>query len=448
VQRAISLARDAIDDDGRSIRTVPKQGYRFVAPVEEEERSRPAVEPFQPRFALSADAHIAYYVLGEGPVDLVVVSGWVFPMRGYFEHPEFDAWLRRLLPLGRIILFDKRGTGLSDRVKVLPTLQQRVDDLSAVLQAAGSSRAILLGRSEGGPLALVYAAAFPERVQGLLLLGAFARWLAAPDYPHGWAPEVLDELRRYIATRWGGGYTIRSILGEQAQDPGFAAWAARTEVEGASPGAARDLLEMNMRVDVRALLPAVSVPTVVLHSKEDSVIPIGNARYLAAHIPGARLVEIDGDDHAFLRHTDAICDAVEWVKAQAPQRNAHFLTTALVLEVDGGVADAAALDQAVAPFRDLCSSKGSRARIGVHAGEVARVHGRLAGEAVDTARAIARAAGPDEVRVSRVVRDLVHGSTLGFAPRDKVVLVDGRSVPTVASVVLKDQEKIRTAKGQ
>ena len=454
VQRAVSLARSALGDDGRLIRTVPRRGYRFAADVEAAEPAAPPTLRFRPRFVVSGDVHVAYHAVGEGEVDVVLIPGWVFPMRAFFDHPEVEAWIAELGRLGRVILFDKRGTGLSDRVKELPTLQQRVDDLRAVLDAAGSRSAVLVGISEGGALSVFGAASFPERVRGLLVAGSFARWSAAPDYPEGWPPERFDELRAYIGRAWGSGATIRAIVESRAGDPSIEAWAARAEQQGASPGAALDLLEMNLAVDVRAILPAVAVPTVVLHSRRDALFPVESARYLAAHIPGARLVETEGRDHAFL--FDGAADlraALDWLVRRPAPTPASFLATVVVLEADGAPARAE-LDPLVArhgglPVHDglawsfdgpqrairaarvLLAAAGGRdrqARAGVHTGEVTRLEGGLRGEGVETARAVARATRPGEVGVSRVVRDLVHGSPFEFDDRGSVRLGGGREV--------------------
>lgn len=459
VQRAISLARDAIDDTGNRIRTVPKHGYRFVAPVRTERPpAQGTKDAFQPRFARSGDVHIAYHTVSQGPVDLVVVPAWVMPMRGLFRHPGVHAWLERLAALGRVILFDKRGTGLSDRVKQLPTLEQRVDDLRAVLDAVGSTDAILIGISEGGTLCLMYAASLPERVRAVVLVSAFARWTAAPDYPQGWSPQMLQKLRDYIAAAWGRGHSISAAYGRRAQDPVLASWAATAEVEGASPGAAQDLLEMNRQIDVRPVLPAVSVPTVVLHNTHDSVSPVENGRYLASHIPGARLIEADTDDHTFMfEGADIFLDTVSRLVGQPRQVGTHFLATVLAIEWEGAEVDAAKVEETVARFRGISAGlahvwrfdgpqraiqcahalrahlTSPRPRIGVHAGEVAREGGRLHGDAVESARALARAAPADEVRVSQVLRDLVHGSPFAFTPRPAVALPDGRAMATLAA---------------
>lgn len=458
VQRAISLARDAIGDKGSRIRTMPKQGYRFVAPVRTE---RPPVETtkdaFQPRFARSGDVHIAYHTIGDGPVDLVIMPAWVMSMRALYRQAGLHAWLDRLAALGRVVMFDKRGTGLSDRVKSLPTLEQRVDDLRAVLDAVGSTDAILIGISEGGTLCLVYAASLPERVRGVLLVSAFARWTAAPDYPHGWTPQMVQKLRDYIAAAWGRGYSVSAPYGKRAEDPDFMHWAARAEVEGASPGAARDLLEMNQQIDVRPALPAISVATIVLHNTHDNVSSVENSRYLAAHIPGARLIEADTNDHTFMfEGADLFFDAVKEMLAQPRGGGAHFLATILVVEGDAADADSAQIEETVARFRGISTGVArvwsfdgpqraiqcaqvlrmqlrTAARIGLHAGEVARKDGRLRGEAVESARAIAQATAPGEVWVSQVLRDLVHGSPFTFASRPAVALPDGRSMAALAA---------------
>lgn len=185
-------------------------------------------------------------------------------------------------------------------MKTLPSLAQRVDDLGALLDAVRSRGAILVGFSEGGPLSVAFAATRPSRVRGLALVGAFARMAAAPDHPHGWSDAEVASLRGYIKSAWGSGATMRALVPERHLTEAVRAWAARAEQEGASPGAALDLLEMNLDIDVRPLLPRVRPPAAVLHATGDRVVRVGNGRTLAAAIPGARLVEVPGDDHAFL----------------------------------------------------------------------------------------------------------------------------------------------------
>jgi pimeloyl-ACP methyl ester carboxylesterase len=456
VQRAVSLARAAIDDDGTRLHTIPRHGYRFVAPVQVDEE-HPSGEPPRPRFARSGDVHIAYCTLGDGDLDIVIVPGWVFPMQAFFDHPDMAQSVYTLAQLGRVILFDKRGTGLSDRVKELPTLEQRMDDLRAVLDAADSQRAVLLGYSEGGPLCLLYATSYPERTRGLVLAGAFARWTTAPGHRHGWTPEFIETLRRYIRSSWGAGETIRAIAQSRTDDPEVAAWAARAEQQGASPGAALELLEMNLQVDVRPILPTVSVPTAVVHHESDPVIPIESGRYLATHIPLARFSELEGVDHVFaFENTESVAEAVTWVADQEPRMVEAFLTTILVAEVD----DALDPEDTAASFRGvrdghrtvwsfdgpqraiLCAhallahwaARRKEARVGIHTGEVTRGPGGLSGRGVDFARALALHAKPGQALVSGVVRDLVHGAALAFAEGAVVSMDDETSLPTFVSV--------------
>ena len=301
--RAISLARAALGEVPEAIRTLPRYGYRFAASVSElpvgsagvlsETADAPRV-----RYAERDGVHIAFQTLGEGDLDIVLVPGWVLPMASLLELPAAAALLDELAHLGRVVLFDKRGTGLSDRTGVAAP-EERASDLDAVLKAAGSERAVLLGVSEGGPLAIAHAASHPSRVAALVLVGAFARLSRAPDHAHGWPHSELARLRAYIRRDWGRGLTLAALAsGPDAER--LRAWAARAEASGASPGAALALLEMNVELDVRALLPSLRVPTLVLHAKDDPVVAIENGRELGARIPDARFVELPGRDHACL----------------------------------------------------------------------------------------------------------------------------------------------------
>jgi pimeloyl-ACP methyl ester carboxylesterase/DNA-binding winged helix-turn-helix (wHTH) protein len=450
LQRAVSLARAAIDDDGERIRTIPKHGYRFATAVEEvlPDRSVPGV--LRPRFARAGDVHVAYHTIGDGPLDIVLVLGWAFPMRALFDHAEARQGIDELAELGRVIVFDKRGTGMSDRVKHLPSLEQRMDDLRAVLDAVDSRDAVIVGFSEGGPLCLRYATSHPERTRGLLLVGSFARWAGGE---HGWSDEVVARLRAYIRASWGAGETIRAIAQSRADDQEIAAWAARAEQDGASPGAALELLDMNLQIDVRTLLPVVAVPTVVLHHTGDAVIDVANARELAAHVPGARLVEVEGQDHVFwFEDRDRLLDAVRWLARQERDSAAErFLGTILVVRgEDEGVDEIVARfrsvpaglrlgfgfdgpQRAVACAHALLRAFGDRVTIGIDTGEVSWVDGVLLGEALDAAGAIALAAEAGQALVSRIVAELLHGSSLRFAPGRDVVVGD-RTIATRASL--------------
>jgi DNA-binding winged helix-turn-helix (wHTH) protein/pimeloyl-ACP methyl ester carboxylesterase len=261
LQRAVSLARAALGERGHELlRTFPKQGYRFVAPAEQSDWSTPVLTP---RYAENDGVHLAYYTVGEvrpGAVDFVYVSGWTVPSRLVLEHPSIRAQIDRLATLGRVVLFDKRGTGQSDRPKALPDLRQRMKDLVVVLDAIGSERAILFGVSEGGPLSMLFAATHPERTLGLVLVGAFPRMSVAPGYLHGWSREAVERLRGYIRRDWGKGGSILPAFGLDEVSDFDRAWSAQVEQQGASPGAALELLQMNLDADVRDVLALVRVP--------------------------------------------------------------------------------------------------------------------------------------------------------------------------------------------
>jgi len=333
IQRAVSLARSALGERGAElIQTFPRQGYRFVGKIRTSKRPSSGLT-LQPRYARSADVHIAYATLGEGNTDIVVVLGWVLPMRAMFKHPKTHAAVEGLSEIGRVITFDKRGTGLSDRVKEVPIHEQRMDDLRAVLDACGSEQAILIGFSEGGALAMLYAATYPERVRGLILCGAFARMTQTTDYPCGYTSEEMEKLKGYIRGAWGKGASLRAIAPSQLGDPEFVDWVTFSEQEGTSPGSALDLLEMNIRLDLRALLPSIHVPTVVLQAADDKMIHPGNGAYLAEHIADAKYVETPGDDHVFFFRTQhEVVNAVRWSLSQDPpeREEDRFLSTALV----------------------------------------------------------------------------------------------------------------------
>jgi pimeloyl-ACP methyl ester carboxylesterase len=302
LQRAVSLARRALRPQDRGLlRTHARKGYRFVGEVtaaEPDATDEAAERP--PSYVRCGDVHVGYRVVGSGPVDVVLVLGWSLSMRAALELHGAAELVRALSARARVVLFDKRGTGASDRVKAMPSLSQRVEDLRALLDEVRSPGAILVGFSEGGPLALTFAATRPEKVRGLVLVGAFARMAAGPDHPAGWSDEAVATLRGHVRRSWGDGATMRAFVPARHLSRSVRAWAARAEQEGASPGAALDLLEMNLALDVRSVLPRVRAPAVVLHATDDRVVPVGNGRALAAAIPGARLVEVPGDDHAFL----------------------------------------------------------------------------------------------------------------------------------------------------
>lgn len=325
LQRTVSLARAALKGKkDEHIRTFPRRGYRFVAAVSEVKANEapPAKRGQRPRYARSGDAHIAYRTLGEGALDIVLIAGWAFPMQSFDELRECRTLLEELGTIGRVVLFDKRGTGLSDRVKRVPSFQQRVQDLGAVLDMVHSEKTILVGISEGGPLAIGFAADHPERVHALVLVGAFPCFVRRPDFPHGWKPSQLAELRGYVTQRWGDGATVLAFASERRNDDDVRTWARAAERNGASPGAALDLVEMNASIDVRDRLPDVDVRTVVLQATDDPVVAAGNGRYLAEHIRGARHVEVPGDDHALLFvHRSVLIDAIRHLAEDRESRS-------------------------------------------------------------------------------------------------------------------------------
>ena len=451
IQRGVSSARSALGERGPAlIQTFPRQGYRFVGKIRTEKKPSRGLG-WQPRYAQSGDVHIAYATLGDGETDIVIVHGWIMPMRAMFQHPKTRAVKEALSTVGRVIEFDKRGTGLSDRVKELPSHEQRMDDLRVVLDACGSKNAILFGASEGGALAMLYAATYPDRVRGLVLCGAFARMTKTVDYPYGYAPEEMERLKGYIRGAWGKGASLRAIAPSELSDPDFVDWAAFAEQEGASPGSALDLLEMNIRIDLRALLPTIRVPTVVLQAADDKMIHPASGPYLAEHIPNARYVEASGDDHYFFFHNQhEIVDAVRWILSQDPPapEGDRFLSTVLVAHPHGEMDDDAWVTevqrfrgQAVGGKRQayfdgpiraircgIALANGAPVSFGVHAGEVVRRGATVGGAAFGVAEAMAAMAPAGEVRASHVLVDLVPGSDLQFEDTGDSVPIQGREI--------------------
>jgi pimeloyl-ACP methyl ester carboxylesterase len=265
------------------------------------------------RYASSDGVQIAYEVFGSGPRDLVFVHGWVTNLELLWEHPRVARALERLGSFCRVINFDKRGTGLSDRVSVdrLPTLEQRMDDVRAVMDAAGSERAVLFGHSEGGPMSMLFAAAYPERTEGLVVYGSFATRVRQSGYP--WAPTAEERRREThaIAADWGGVAHLAELAPSVADDEEFCDWWARYLRSSASPAAAAAIMCMNSEVDVRSVLPGIAVPTLVVHRRGDRRFGAGGARWLAEQIPGGRYVELPGDDHLMWAAPEPIVDLVE-----------------------------------------------------------------------------------------------------------------------------------------
>ncbi|HEX5702496.1 MAG TPA: alpha/beta fold hydrolase [Pyrinomonadaceae bacterium] len=352
----ISTLRKVLGAGGaKYIETVPKRGYRFVADVKEIRdevgthasgmqhsgglRTSAIVDggqvgthasgmqhsggvrtpvtldrPPETMYARSGDVNIAYQVIGEAPIDLVFVMGWVSHLEYFWREPSFARFLMRLASFARLILFDKRGTGLSDRVPLneLPTLEQRMDDVRAVMDAVGSERAALCGVSEGGPMCSLFAATYPEKTLALVMMGTYAKRIRDDDYP--WAPttEQRQHFFEEMREQWGGPVGLEERAPSVAGDPKFREWWATYLRMGASPGAALALTQMNAEIDVRPVLPSVHVPTLVIHRTGDQCLKVEEGRYVAEHIPNAKYVELPGEDHLpFVGDQDAILDEVE-----------------------------------------------------------------------------------------------------------------------------------------
>jgi pimeloyl-ACP methyl ester carboxylesterase len=293
----VSDIRAALQDSGSQVViTVPKRGYRLGVDVEAPVAPARLPSP-QTRYAESGDVRIAWQVIGEGPVDLVYVPGWVSHLEYGWESPLLAEFYAGLSAFSRLILFDKRGTGLSDRAYGLPTIEQRMDDVRAVMDAAGSRRAAIFAMSEGGGMAMSFAATYPERVSALVLFGVFAKREWAPDYPWAPTPAKRQVFFDAIEQQWGGPIGIEDIAPGHANDAAFRDWWGTYQRRSASPAAALALARMNTSIDVRGQLASIRTPTLVMHRTDDREAHIEEARYIADHIPGAAFLELPGDDH-------------------------------------------------------------------------------------------------------------------------------------------------------
>ncbi|HKC33694.1 MAG TPA: alpha/beta hydrolase, partial [Xanthobacteraceae bacterium] len=291
------------------------------------------MQPPQTRYARSGDVRIAYQVVGNGPIDLVFVPGFISNLDIHWEDPGYAHLLRRLGAFSRLILFDKRGTGLSDRVDThhLPNLETRMDDVRAVMDAVGSQRAVLLGASEGGPMSILFAATYPKRTRALVLYGSYAHFFS-------WVltPAELEVFIERAEETWGSGQALAAFAPGMLARPHFCEWWARYERVGASPAAAVALSRMNAEIDVRPLLSAVRVPTLVLHRRDDVRVNAGGGQYLARHIAGAKYAELAGSDHLmWVGDVDRVVDEIEEFLTGARPRGDHdrVLATVVVAEI-------------------------------------------------------------------------------------------------------------------
>ncbi len=417
------------------------------------------------RYAKSGDVNIAYQAGEGGKPDLVFVPGWISHIEYAWEEPSFAPFLERMAGFSRLILLDRRGTGLSDPVEQLPTLEERMDDLVAVMDAAGSERAFLFGISESGPMCILFAATYPERTAGLLLCNTFATNVRSGDHP--WAPSLaqMERLQQLIDERWGTGVTPRLFAPSRADDEAFVRSWARFERRAVSKGAMRKILGMISDTDVRHVLPSIRVPTLVVHRTGDQNTRVEGGRYLAEHIPGAGIIEVPGRDHfPWVGDSEAVLDEVEQFVTGTlcdaePDR---ILTTVLFIDIvdstrhlaewgdrrwrellgqfysivreglghfRGREIDTtgdglfATFDGPARAIRCACRAQkaisllGIASRTGLHTGECQVVADKVSGIAVHVGARICEAAAPDEVLVSSTVKDLVAGSGLCFEDR-------------------------------
>jgi pimeloyl-ACP methyl ester carboxylesterase/DNA-binding CsgD family transcriptional regulator len=423
------------------------------------------------RYARSGEFRIAYQVIGNGPIDLVFVPGFLSNLDVHWEDPGYNHLLQRLGSFTRLIQFDKRGTGLSDRVdnRDLPSLETRMDDVRAVMDAAGSGRAALLGASEGAPMSILFAATYPERTRALVLYGGYAHF-------HTWVlgPEALASFVNSAERTWGSGASLAAFAPGLVDDAHFKAWWARFERLSVSPSAAIALARMNAQIDVRHALSTIRVPTLVIHRANDARVKIAGGRYLAQKIGGARFVEVPGRDHPiWTGDIDTVVDTVaEFLTGQRSIPNPdRVLATLVVARLTGGARSAAfagdrlwkervnrltetATDtiarhggrpisiaaQVSARFdgtvravrcalglRDTAAALELRLAVGVHTGEVEIRGDGVTGLALNLAERIAAHAAPGQVLVSAVIRDLVPGSGLHFIEREGAMIegIDG-----------------------
>ena len=415
------------------------------------------------RYARSGEIHIAYQVVGDGPIDLLFVPSWISQVEHYWEEPVVARYFNRMASFSRLVMFDRRGSGLSDPVLTPPTLEEQMDDLVAVMDAAGSERAAVFAQLEGGAMAAMFAATHPERTRALILYEAMPRMSWAPDYD--W-PLRSEEREAYVRNgAWGDGSRILGIAPHSAENDRLRRWFAKLERLAASPGTAARLMRWNGEIDVRAVLPSIQAPTLVLHRAGDRFIDIRHSRYLAEHIPGARYLELPGSDAlSFGPESECLLDEVEQFvtgarKLPDPER---ILATVMFSDIVDSTSRAAELgdrtwrqlletlegvvageldrfrgraiktmgDGVLATFdgparaircadaiRQAMAEFGLEVRSGLHTGEIEVMGADVGGIAVHIGARVGAIAGPGEVLVSGTVKDLVVGSGIAFEDR-------------------------------
>lgn len=416
-------------------------------------------------YAMSGDINIAYQTFGQGKQNLVLIPGWASHVELAWNQPEHAAFLRKIATFCRITVLDRRGTGLSDPVSSAPTIEERMDDVRAVMDDAGLETAAIFGISEGGPMAMVFAAAFPERTEALLLFGTFARLAHGEDYEIGLPSEAGKKFLKAIDDYWGQGKSAKIFAPSRANDPAFVKTWAQFERNSMGRGTARQLMGLNYETDVRDVLPMIRVPTQVLHRVGDTAVPLKFGQYISEQIPGAKLVELEGDDHYFANgDTETLIAEVEEFltgerTAPTPDR---ILTTVMFADIvqsteravdigdrawkhlleqyyavarkklgqhngreldnagDGFFASFDGPARAVRCGLELqqgMTPLGLQLRVGVHTGECEIFGDKLSGIAVHLGARIAGKAQPGEVLVSSTVKDLTVGSGIDFGER-------------------------------
>jgi len=418
------------------------------------------------RYAKSGNLRIAYQVHGDGPIDLVFAPGYLSHLEQNQWWPGYAAFLEKLASFSRLVVFDRRGTGLSDRILTLGSFEELMDDIGVVLDAVGSARAALVGGAEGGPMCVLFAATFPERTSALVLGSSYARRRWAPDHPWGLDDETRQRILDGYEERWGRiGFGARAIAPTLADDERFQVWYAQAQRFSGTPASAREWFRVTMDIDVRDVLPAIRVPTLVIHRSGDRVIPVESGRYLAEHIPEATYVEVPGHDHfPFVGDIDSIVDEIEEFltgsrRVREPDR---VLATVLFTDIVGSTRLAAELGdrrwtellaehhrlvraeldrhrgklariegdgmlstfdgparavRCASAIRDAVRGLGIEIRAGLHTGELEVADTGVEGIAVHIGARVAALAEPSEVLTSSTVKDLVVGSGIEFEER-------------------------------
>jgi len=419
------------------------------------------------RYAKTGDLHIAYQVVGDGPVDIVLVPEFWHTIEVQWDQPDLAAFLERISSFGRLISFDQRGSGLSDPVSIdeLPSVDQWMDDVRVVMDDVGSTSAVLLAIGGGGTMSMLFAATHPERTAGLVLVNTFARLSHAPDYPWGRGTEIEDEVRDVMRAGWGRGVFLDLVAPSRVGDEPFRQWWARYQRVGASPGTIVAMRRTLGRIDVREVLPSISAPTLILHRADNAWVRREHSRYLAEHIPDAKYVELSGADYfVFLGDSETALREIEGFVSgvAAPPESDRLLATVLFTDIVGSTQLASELgdrrwrevldaqrrlvrgelaryqgreidtagDGFLATFdgparavrcacvlRDAVRELGIEIRAGLHTGEVEALEGGLAGVAVHIGQRVLAVASPSEVLVSSTVKDLAVGSGLEFEDR-------------------------------